>query len=174
MCTCPFLMESQPNPTRFANCKKSLYGLKQRSRKWYAKLSQLLIQERYHQSISNYSLFTLKQSGNFTALLVYVDNIQLELHLKNLLESKTSQTKISRSMTLSPSSTVQDQKWFTLKQTYVFLKGNTTWIFLNHMSSLDQNQLTLPLIFPQNFIKIAVSHLKMFQLIESQLASCYT
>jgi hypothetical protein len=55
--------------------KKILYGLKQASRKWYEKLSTLLVLEGYTQSASDYSLFTKKFDDHFIAILVYVDDI---------------------------------------------------------------------------------------------------
>ena len=60
-------------------CKlqKSLYGLKQASRKWYENLTALLLHEGYCQSSSDYSLFTLQHNNDFTAILVYVDDIIL-------------------------------------------------------------------------------------------------
>ncbi|GAU39942.1 hypothetical protein TSUD_149520 [Trifolium subterraneum] len=49
----------------------------QASRKWYEKLTSLLVREGNNQSSSDYSLFTLSHQGNFTILLIYVDDIIL-------------------------------------------------------------------------------------------------
>jgi len=71
----PGVTTSKPNQV----CKlpKSLYGLKQASRKWYEKLIGLLISNGYQQATSDASLFTKKASDSFTILLVYVDDIIL-------------------------------------------------------------------------------------------------
>ncbi|PNX54602.1 putative copia-type protein, partial [Trifolium pratense] len=61
------------------------------SRKWYEKLTCLLLQEGYQQSTADYSLFTLKQDNDFTALLVYVDDVIL---------AGTSLTKFTRIKTI--------------------------------------------------------------------------
>jgi hypothetical protein len=60
-------------------CKltKSLYGLKQASRKWYEKLSHFLVSQHFTQVPSDPTLFVKKTSESFTALLVYVDDIVL-------------------------------------------------------------------------------------------------
>ncbi|MCI22388.1 retrovirus-related Pol polyprotein from transposon TNT 1-94, partial [Trifolium medium] len=60
-------------------CKldKSLYGLKQASRKWYEKLSQFLTTIGYAQMPSDPTLFTKKDGSKFSTLLVYVDDIVL-------------------------------------------------------------------------------------------------
>lgn len=64
-------------PEGVCKLKKSLYGLKQASRKWYEKLTALLLHEGYSQSSFDYSLFTLQHNDDFTAILVYVDDIIL-------------------------------------------------------------------------------------------------
>jgi hypothetical protein len=64
-------------PNQVCKLQKSLYGLKQASRKWNERLTSLLLREGYTQSTADYSLFTLTNDANFTALLVYVDDIVL-------------------------------------------------------------------------------------------------
>ncbi|GKC69852.1 putative RNA-directed DNA polymerase, partial [Tanacetum coccineum] len=58
-------------------CKlnKSLYGLKQASRKWNEKLVGILRENGFVQSCSDHSLFTKTVNNIFVALLVYVDDI---------------------------------------------------------------------------------------------------
>ena len=58
-------------------CKlnKSLYGLKQASGKWFAKLVYTLQQKNFKQSKHDYSLFINKSSAHITLMVVYVDDI---------------------------------------------------------------------------------------------------
>lgn len=62
-----------PNPV--CRLHKSIYGLKQASRQWFQKFSNVLLAENFVQSSSDHTLFVKCNGGCFLALLVYVDDI---------------------------------------------------------------------------------------------------
>ena len=64
-------------PHAVCRLKKSLHGLKQAFRQWYAKLSEVLYDRGYKQSSNDYSLFYKKTSSSMMFLVVYVDDIRL-------------------------------------------------------------------------------------------------
>ncbi|XP_019415471.1 PREDICTED: uncharacterized protein LOC109326970 [Lupinus angustifolius] len=64
-------------PNMVCKLNKSLYGLKQASRQWFAKLSNSLNFLGYKQSSHDHSLFTKSNHCKFTALLIYVDDLIL-------------------------------------------------------------------------------------------------
>ena len=55
--------------------RKSLYGLKQALRCWFAKLAQSLWEYGFIQSYSDYSLFTCQKGAIQLSILVYVDDL---------------------------------------------------------------------------------------------------
>lgn len=57
--------------------RKSLYGLRQASRLWFAKLSIRLLEMGYQQSKTDYSLFSKHTAASITLILVYVDDLLL-------------------------------------------------------------------------------------------------
>ena len=69
----PGFLGSQPN--RVCRLRKSLYGLKQASRCWFAKLAQSLRQYGFKQSYLDYSLFTYQHGVVQLNILIYVDDL---------------------------------------------------------------------------------------------------
>lgn len=65
------------NPNKVCCLKKSLYGLCQASRQWFAKLSSKLCAYGFVCSHADYSLFAHHKRDIFMTLLVYVDDIVL-------------------------------------------------------------------------------------------------
>ncbi|MCH82510.1 reverse transcriptase [Trifolium medium] len=62
-------------PNQVCKLIKSLYGLKQASRRWYERLTSFLLQHNYKQASSDHSLFIKSTPTSFTLLLVYVDDV---------------------------------------------------------------------------------------------------
>ncbi|CAA7029624.1 unnamed protein product [Microthlaspi erraticum] len=63
------------NKSKVCRLRKSLYGLRQAPRCWFAKLSTALKEYGFTQSISDYSLFTKETSSSRLHVLVYVDDL---------------------------------------------------------------------------------------------------
>ena len=55
--------------------RKSLYGLRQSPRNWFAKLSTALRLYGFQQSHADHTLFTYRKGQDILSLLVYVDDI---------------------------------------------------------------------------------------------------
>ncbi|KAL2348309.1 hypothetical protein Fmac_002309 [Flemingia macrophylla] len=64
-------------PSQVCRLQRSLYGLKQASRQWYACLSSSLFLHSSTQSSSDHSLFLKFSSTTTTSILVYIDDIVL-------------------------------------------------------------------------------------------------
>ncbi|CAN1780189.1 Retrovirus-related Pol polyprotein from transposon TNT 1-94 [Linum perenne] len=73
----PGLIISPNDEGKVCRLTKSLYGLKQASRQWFAKLTEALITIGYRQSNADYSLFTKGSGNDFTVILIYVDDLIL-------------------------------------------------------------------------------------------------
>lgn len=73
------------SPTKVCKLRKSLYGLKQTPRCWFAKLSDALKRFGFKQSYFDYSLFTIIKGGRSLRVLVYVDDLILVSNDMNML-----------------------------------------------------------------------------------------
>lgn len=80
--------------------RRSLYGLKQASREWNAKLTTQLVKFGFEQSMHEHCLFILKSEGCLVILQVYIDDV---------LFTGTSNVKINEvKMFLNEKFTIKD------------------------------------------------------------------
>lgn len=63
------------DPNKVCKVHKAIYGLKQASRCWFAKLTNVLKKYGFKHSYSNYSLFTYEKNGLELKVLIYVDDL---------------------------------------------------------------------------------------------------
>jgi hypothetical protein len=66
---------SSKYPDRVYKLSKTLYGLKQASRAWYARLKMFLLEHGYVMGRVDKTLFTLNHGTNFLHVQIYVDDI---------------------------------------------------------------------------------------------------
>ena len=84
-----------PNPqNKVCKLNKSLYGLKQASRQWFARLVEELTAQGFLQSKNDNNLFIKGAGSNITVAVVYVDDIVLtgtDIHVINSLKQHLHQ-----------------------------------------------------------------------------------
>lgn len=67
-----------PNPLNLVCLlRKSIYGLKQASNKWHAKLVEELLDQGFVQSKNDYTLFVKRENNLICMVVVYVDDVIL-------------------------------------------------------------------------------------------------
>lgn len=68
---------SSSHPNKVCRLHKSLYGLRQSPRNWFAKLASALHSYGFLQSHADHTLFTYHKGDIFLSVLVYVDDLIL-------------------------------------------------------------------------------------------------
>ena len=66
--------DSECKNGKICKLKKSLYGLKQSSRAWFDRFSNVIQRHGFRQAQTDHTLFLKLQGGKKTILIVYVDD----------------------------------------------------------------------------------------------------
>ncbi|KAM0044971.1 putative RNA-directed DNA polymerase [Helianthus debilis subsp. tardiflorus] len=91
--------------TRVCRLRKSIYGLKQASRNWYHKFTNVLLEMGYKQSVADASLFIYKAGSSHVAALIYVDDVIIvgnDLH-----KIKTTKSELHQRFTIKDLGTLK-------------------------------------------------------------------
>lgn len=132
-----FRAEDQSKVCKF---HKSLYGLKQTPRCWFAKLSKALIDNGFIQSVPDYSLFVYNQAGVQIHVLIYVDGLII---IGN--SSKVISTFKNYFCTCFKMKDLKILKYFLgikvakVHQVYTCAKGSLLWILSLKQDCLELN-----------------------------------
>ena len=68
--------------------KKSIYGLKQASQKWYLKFNDVIKKFGFIENLKDNCIYIKSKGGRFIILVLYVDDILLASNDKNILYEK--------------------------------------------------------------------------------------
>ena len=121
--TLPPRFHSKGEPSLVCKLNKSLCGLKQALRQWFAKFSATILELGFRQSKGDYSLFTKTNGTSFTILVVYVDDILLigndlvvVRELKQLLDTKSGLKDLGSLKYLLGLEVARNEKQISLNQ----------------------------------------------------------
>jgi hypothetical protein len=64
------------DPSLVCRLKKSLYGLKQEPRAWYAKMDSYLLSQGFIHSKSDPNVYMLRSTNSLLIIILYVDDLQ--------------------------------------------------------------------------------------------------
>ncbi|GKD89025.1 retrovirus-related pol polyprotein from transposon TNT 1-94 [Tanacetum coccineum] len=133
-------------PNTVCRLTKSLYGLKKANRQWFQKLRTILLSLNFKQSYADTSLFTLFQGQDFTALLVYVDDILLagnnQLLINNIKQQLHHQFSIKD---LGPLHYYLGIKFLINSSSIVMSQRKYALELIQHAGILNERPATTPL-----------------------------
>ena len=66
------------DPSLVCKLQKSLFGLKQAPRSWYAKMDAFLLSQNFHRCKSDPNVYLQNYDGNILIIVLYVDDILIE------------------------------------------------------------------------------------------------